>query len=57
MVATSDFNTYSHHAWCSFEGAAEIYNEMVREAGSIDAINTATFLRRWPIRRGMNLHA
>ena len=21
------FSTCSHHAWCSFEGAAEIYNE------------------------------
>ena len=25
---------------------------MIREAGSIDAVNTAEFVRRWPIRRG-----
>ena len=48
--------TYSHHAWCSFEAAAEIYNELIRESGSLDALHTAKYLKMCPIRMGKLLY-
>ena len=38
------FINLSHHTWCSFEGAAEVYNEMVRLTYLENATNTAKFL-------------
>uniref|UniRef100_A0A1X7UPD7 CxC5 like cysteine cluster associated with KDZ domain-containing protein n=1 Tax=Amphimedon queenslandica TaxID=400682 RepID=A0A1X7UPD7_AMPQE len=44
------FIAAGHHTWCSFEGAAEVYNEMVRLSFSENATNTAKFLSLCPLR-------
>lgn len=44
------FAAAGHHAWCSFEAAAEIYNEAQRECGSFNASNTAAFVKKYPLR-------
>ena len=36
--------SYSHHAWCSFEGSAEMYNEMVRQSYA-SSISAAEFFK------------
>ena len=36
----------SHHAWCSFEAFAEIYNEMVREYYLDNGMKTAAYVKQ-----------
>jgi len=37
---------YRHHCWASFEGSAEIYNEVMRETRNYNFINSKQFLEK-----------
>jgi len=37
---------YRHHCWESFEGSAEIYNELMRETRNCNFINSKHFLEK-----------
>lgn len=45
---------YRHHSWCSFEAAAEIYNEFMRETLAVNAMKSADFVKRYPLKYGKN---
>ena len=44
---------YRHHCWTSFEGSAEVYNEVMRETSNYNVINLKLFLERYPIRHAV----
>ena len=42
---------YSHHCWTSFEGSAEVYNEVLRETSNYNFTHLKIFLEGHPFKQ------
>ena len=51
----SIYISYRHHCWESFEGSAEVYNELMRETNNYNFVKSKEFLeKRFHINTGAN---